>query len=270
MINDARGDVLLGVWWTLAAPAGVLVVTTSRPSPVSPAGGATGWSPADDRSSSPRHDRRDRVDARVRGPPVRPVPAPHARPSRRSPTSPRPTPGPCSHWSAKAAAASRYWPPRCSACCPPTPTSPDSAWLGDRRRPRPAHRAGTGPVPRQVRGRRIALVPQSATPRSRPPAPRAPSSRRPCVLELRAHTDHRRAADACRQAGLHPAPWTSTRTSSPAAWRNAWSSRWRLPDDQTSSSPTNPPADWTARWPTAPWPSSAASPTPAGRPHDHP
>ena len=28
MMNDARGDVLLGVWWTLAAPTGALVVTT--------------------------------------------------------------------------------------------------------------------------------------------------------------------------------------------------------------------------------------------------
>ena len=37
MMNDARGDVLLGVWWTLAAPAGVLVATTLG------LAGLTGW-----------------------------------------------------------------------------------------------------------------------------------------------------------------------------------------------------------------------------------
>ncbi|MGW5365899.1 ABC transporter permease [Actinopolymorpha pittospori] len=37
MMNDARGDALLGVWWTLAAPAGVLVATTLA------LAGLTGW-----------------------------------------------------------------------------------------------------------------------------------------------------------------------------------------------------------------------------------
>jgi peptide/nickel transport system permease protein len=37
MMNDARADVLLGVWWTLAAPTVVLVLTTLA------LAGVTGW-----------------------------------------------------------------------------------------------------------------------------------------------------------------------------------------------------------------------------------
>jgi peptide/nickel transport system permease protein len=37
LLGDARGDVLLGAWWTLAAPTGVLVLTTLA------LAGVTGW-----------------------------------------------------------------------------------------------------------------------------------------------------------------------------------------------------------------------------------